>query len=77
MHCEVRATNLFTDDNDEVLFSTVGEHNHETCPDLHTQYISKSVKRKANEPPAKAIRKEIVSASECDSIGHVACAEES
>lgn len=59
---------LFTDDDAEVLFKTVGEHNHEQCSNIHREYISNNVKRKAHEtlsePPAKVIRTEIVSAPE-------------
>lgn len=62
------SAHLFTDDDGDVLFKFVGEHNHEPCPNLHRQYISNSAKRKAtetlSEPPAKVIRKEIQYAPE-------------
>lgn len=62
------SAHLFTDDDGDVLFKAVGEHNHEPCPNLHRQYISNSAKRKAtetlSEPPAKVIKQEIVSAPE-------------
>lgn len=62
------SAHLFTDDNGDELFKAVGVHNHEPCPNLHRHCISNSVKRKATEtltePPAKVIKKEIVSVPE-------------
>lgn len=54
---------LFVDSTHDVL--PVGDHNHEVCENLARQYVSNSVKRKADTEllgmPAKVIRTAIVS----------------